>query len=302
MEDKRWLLLAAIAPVVWGSTYFVTKTFLPPEPLWGATLRALPAGLVLLVVVRRLPRRSWWWKAVVLGILNVGAFFVLVYQAATLLPTSIASTVMAAAPIALALVAWLVVHERPSRARLSGAVIGLGGVCLLLLGGAGRLDWGGVAASCGAMLTSSIGFVLGKRWNPEVGVLASTAWQLVVGGVLLLAVAIVMEGAPPPLGPRALGAAVYLTVVATAVAYLAWFAALGRLRSDAVGLVGLLNPVVGVLLGVAVAGDHLGIRQDVGLVLVLVGIGVPLLLTRRRHSDDLDAPAARPRRSAPIGG
>ncbi|HAJ16677.1 MAG TPA: EamA family transporter, partial [Microbacterium sp.] len=43
----RWLLLTAIAPIAWGSTYFVTRQFLPADaPLWGALFRALPAGLI----------------------------------------------------------------------------------------------------------------------------------------------------------------------------------------------------------------------------------------------------------------
>ncbi len=246
MEDNwRWLPVAAFAPVVWGSTYLITQTFLPPSALWGGTLRALPAGILLLALVRRLPRGSWWWRSLVLGVLNVAAFFVLVYQAAQSLPSSIASTVMATAPVALALVAWLVVRERPTLVRTAGAVLGLGGVGLMLLGGAGRLHWTGVAASFAAMTASSFGFVLGKRWNPEVGVLASTAWQLVVGGIVLFPVAFLVDGPPPPYDPSALVAAAWLAVVGTAVAYVAWFAALDRLRGDVVGLVGLLNPVTG---------------------------------------------------------
>lgn len=283
MEDnRRWLLVAAIAPVLWGSTYFVTRAFLPEGALWGATLRALPAGMLLLLIVRRLPRGSWWWKSVVLGVANVGAFFVLVYQAAQLLPTSVASTVMASAPIVLALVAWVVLHEQPSPVRLAGAAVGLVGVGTLLLGGTGRLDVGGLAASVAAMTASSVGFVFGKRWNPEVGVLASTAWQLAVGGVLLLPVAVLVEGPPPRLDLAALVASAWLTVAATGVAYLTWFAALDRLRSDTVGLVGLLNPVVGVLLGVVVAGEGFGLRQAAGLALVLTGIAGPLVVGRPR--------------------
>ncbi|WP_065962168.1 EamA family transporter [Curtobacterium sp. UCD-KPL2560] len=292
MEDNnRWILVAALAPVLWGSTYFVTRTFLPPGALWGGTLRALPAGLLLLAIVRRVPHGSWWWKAVVLGVLNVGGFFVLVYQAAQLLPSSIASTVMATAPITLALLAWTVLGERPSGWRLAGATVGIGGVALLLLGGAGHVDGTGVVTSVAAMVASSLGFVLGKKWNPEVGVLPSTAWQLVLGGIVLLPAAFLVDGPPPHLGPAALAATVWLTLAATAVAYLTWFTALDHLRGDVIGLVGLLNPVAGVLLGVMVGGEALGTRQLIGLGLVLTGIAGPLLLGPRGTTTV--APAAR---------
>ena len=57
MEDKwRWSLVAAVPPVLWGSTYFVNAHFMPADhPLWGSALRAAPAALLLLAVTRRLP-------------------------------------------------------------------------------------------------------------------------------------------------------------------------------------------------------------------------------------------------------
>ena len=52
--------LTALTPIVWGSTYAVTTEFLPPDrPLLTALLRALPAGLVLLLLTRVLPRGPW---------------------------------------------------------------------------------------------------------------------------------------------------------------------------------------------------------------------------------------------------
>src|SRR5690606_11104627 len=51
------LLLTAIAPAIWGSTYLVTTELLPQGvPVTVALLRALPAGLLLLLLLRRLPR------------------------------------------------------------------------------------------------------------------------------------------------------------------------------------------------------------------------------------------------------
>ncbi|MFE4333618.1 DMT family transporter [Streptomyces sp. NPDC056831] len=269
----RWVLITAIAPVAWGTNYFVTHAYLPADhPLYGAAIRALPAGLLLLAVRRERPRGAWWWKSLVLGALNMGGFFALIYIAAQLLPTSTASTVMATSPLVMMLIAWALLAERPRLLPLAGAVVGLGGVCLMLLTGTASIDLRGVLASVAAMLMSSLGYVLAKRWGAEVDVLASTAWQLIAGGLLLLPVAALVEGAPPALDvPAALGFG-YVTVVATALAFAAWFAGLRRLPAATVGLVGLLNPVTGVLLGTAIAGESLTLRQLCGLALVLAGI------------------------------
>ncbi|WP_431676807.1 DMT family transporter [Kitasatospora sp. KL5] len=271
--NPRWLLLTAIAPVAWGVNYFVTQRFLPEDhPLFGAAVRALPAGLLLLALCRELPRGAWWWRSAVLGLLNTSAFFVLVYAASQLLATSVASTVMALAPLAMMLAGWALLGERPRPAHLAGAGIGIAGVCLMLLGGAGRVSVPGVLASAAAMLVSSLGFVLGKRWGAGAGLLASTAWQLTAGGLLLLPVAAVVEGPPPPLGRSELLAFGYVTVVATALAFVVWFAGLRRLPAGTVGLVGLLNPVTGVVLGTSLAGESLTLRQLAGMALILGGI------------------------------
>ncbi|UUU36398.1 DMT family transporter [Streptomyces sp. CA-210063] len=271
--NTRWVALTAVAPVAWGTNYFVTHEYLPADtPLWGAALRALPAGLVLLALCRRRPRGAWWGRSALLGLLNVSVFFVLVYAASQLLPTSVASTVMALAPLTMMLIAWPLISERPGLAHLAGAAIGLGGVCLMLLTGAAGLSVPGILASAAAMLVSSFGHILTKRWNAGTDVLAATAWQLTAGGLLLLPAAAALEGPPPALSPQALLAFGHVTLIATALAFAVWFTGLRHLPAGTVGLIGLLNPVTGVLLGTAVAGETLTGRQLCGLLLVLTGV------------------------------
>ena len=285
MEDKRWMwiLVTAIAPIAWGSGYVVTRQLLPADvPLWGGVLRALPAGLIVLVLARRLPRGSWWWRSLVLGTLNVGGFFVLVYIAGQRLPSSLAATLMSASAAGMLLFAWLLLHRRPRAAAVVGAAVGLVGVAVMLGFDAEGADVQGVAASLGAMAASSAGFVLTARWGADVPALPMTAWQLIGGSIVLLPAAVLVEGAPPAVTvPSAIGFA-YLTLVATALAYVAWFAGLRRLSPGAVGVIGLLNPVTGVVLGVAVAGESFGMPQGVGVTLVLVGIVLGAAPPRRR--------------------
>ncbi|MGK4578702.1 EamA family transporter [Kitasatospora sp. HPMI-4] len=289
--NLRWLALTAIAPLAWGANYYVTREFLPADrPLWGAALRALPAGLVLLALSRRRPRGAWWWRSAVLGLLNTAAFFVLLYTASQLLATSVAATVMAASPLAMLLTAWALAGQRPARAHLAGALVGLGGVALTLLGGSGPVRPAGLFASAAAMLVSSVGYVLAARWREGADPLAATSWQLTCGGLVLLPAAALVEGPPPTPSVPVLLAFGYTTLVATALAFALWFAGLRHLPAGSVGLLGLLNPLAGVLLGVAVAGEKPGLRQTLGLALVLASV----LLGRPRPPARVAPPATTP--------
>lgn len=265
------MLVTAIAPVAWGSTYVVTRAVLPAEPLWGAVIRALPAGVLLLLLSRRVPRGAYWWRSAVLGVLNTGGFFALVYAVAQRLPSGIAATVMAASPLVMMAAARIVLAQRPRAVALAGGVAGIAGVALMLFGGDGTIDPVGVLLAVVALVASSTGFALATRWG-GVDLVASTSWQLLAGGLLMLPFALVVEGAPPALDAAALLGFAYVTVIATALAYVAWFAGLRHLPAGTVGLVGLLNPVTGVVLGAIVAGEVLTLRQLLGLAIVLAGI------------------------------
>jgi probable blue pigment (indigoidine) exporter len=161
----------------------------------------------------------------------------------------------------------------------------------MLLTGAVAVDVRGVLASVAAMLMSSFGYILAKRWSAEVDVLASTSWQLIAGGLLLVPFAVLAEGAPPVLDAPAVLGFGYVTVVATALAFAAWFGGLRHLPAATVGLVGLLNPATGVLLGTLLAGESFTLRQICGLVLVLAGIILGRPANRRTRHGGL-APSA----------
>jgi len=225
----------------------------------------------------------------------MSAFFVLVYIAAQRLPTSVASTVMAVSPFALALVAWPLLGQRPRAASLAGAGLGFAGVVAMLLTGTVTVDPLGVLAGTTAMLMSSLGFVLATRWKDDVDVLTTTSWQLVAGGLLLVPVALVSEGAPPALDGQAWLGLAFLSLVATALAYVTWFTALRHLPASAVGLVGLLNPVTGVAVGLALGGERLTVLQVLGVLMVLAGVlvGQPAaraLLHRTRQPRETEVP------------
>lgn len=291
--SRRWFAVAALAPTVWGTTYLTTATWLPPDrPLFSATVRALPAGLLLLVVLRRLPTGIWWWRALALGLTNIGMFFPLLFLGAYRLPGGLASTVQALSPLVVMTLAWLVLQERAGKRTVLAGLVGAAGVALLVLDAGAALDPLGVAATLGSVLSSALGFVLVKLWGAPMGMLVLVSWQLVVGGLALLPLSLLVEGVPPHLDGSAVGAFVWLSVAGTVLAYVCWFAAIDRLGAGPVSLVGLLNPLTGTVLGVVVAGEAFGAAQAAGAALVVSGV----LAGQRSH---VAAEVRRPDRVVP---
>ncbi|TQM29458.1 DMT family transporter [Nocardia bhagyanarayanae] len=268
------LALTALTPIVWGSTYAVTTEFLPPDrPLFTALMRALPAGLVLLALTRTLPRGMWVSRAAALGVLNIGAFFPLLFLAAYRLPGGVAGVLGAVAPMFALVFATGVLNERPTGRKVLAGVIGVFGVALVVLRATAQLDTVGVIAGLVGAASMALGTVLTKRWGrPEgVGPLAMTGWQLTAGGLFILPLAALIEGAPPAMDGRAVGGYLYLGVIGTAAAYWLWFRGIAKVPATSVAFLGLLSPVSAAVIGWVALGQALTGLQILGMVIALGG-------------------------------
>lgn len=270
MNRASTVLLTALAPVSWGTTYAVTTEFLPPDrPLFTGMMRALPAGLVLLALARVLPRGVWWGKAAVLGALNIGAFFPLLFLSAYRLPGGMAAVVGSVGPLIVVGLSAVLLGQRPTARSVLTGLVAAFGVSLVVLKAAGSLDAIGVAAALASTASMSAGTVLTKRWGrPDgVGPLALTAWQLTAGGLLIAPLALLVEGTPPALDGRAVGGYLYLALANTAIAYWLWFRGLGRLTATQVTFLGPLSPLTAAVLGWAALGQALTPVQLAGMTL-----------------------------------
>lgn len=272
----RDVLLTAIAPVTWGTTYFVATEFLPPNrPLTTAALRALPIGLLLLIVFRRLPQGEWRLRAAILGALNIGFFFALLFIGAYRLPGGVAAVVGAIQPLVVAFLAYFLLGENLTWLKILAAVLGIGGVSLIVLKPAAHLDVIGLAAVFAGTLMMATATVLLKRWGkPPVPLLVFTSWQLVFGGLMLAPVALIAEGISLPMNATNVLGYIYLATVGTGLAYALWFRGISRMNASTVAFLGLLSPVVAVLIDAVLLGKWLGVWQIVGVIFVLFGIAL----------------------------
>ncbi|MFE7645580.1 EamA family transporter [Streptomyces phaeoluteigriseus] len=284
MNRAATVLLTALAPLSWGTTYAVTTEFLPADrPLFTALARALPAGLLLLALVRVLPRGAWWGKATVLGALNIGAFFPLLFLAAYRMPGGMAAVVSSAGPLFVVALSALLLGQRPAARTLVTGVVAAFGVSMVVLKATGGLDTVGLVAAVASTASMSAGLVLAKKWGSPAGVgpLALAGWQLTIGGLLIAPLALLVEGAPPALDGAAVGGYLYLALAGTAVAYWLWFRGIGRLSATQVTFLAPLSPLTAAVVGWVALGEALTALQLAGMALAF-GATVAGQLTPRR--------------------
>lgn len=274
-------VLTAVAPVLWGTTYFTSTSFLVPgHPLLTATLRALPAGLVLLLIGRRLPTGAWWWKSIVLGVLNIAAFFAFLFIAADRLPGGVAAVIGGVQPLLVSFLAAWLLTERISTVTLVAGGAGAAGVALIVLRADARLDTVGVGAALAGASCMAVGVVLSKRWGSDHPALLTTSWQLLAGGFVLAVLTAALEPLPVTgLSVKNVAGYAYLTLVGTALAYFLWFRGLRALPARVPAFLGLLSPVVAVAIGVAWAGETMSLTQAAGIAVVL--LSVVTIISRR---------------------
>lgn len=267
------LLLTALAPAIWGSTYIVTTQMLPAGyPMTVAMLRALPAGLLLLLLVRQLPQGIWWMRVFILGALNFSFFWAMLFVAAYRLPGGVAATVGAVQPLIVVFLARMVLGTKLRIVAVAAALAGIVGVALLVLKPDSALDQTGIIAALAGALSMASGTVLSRYWQPPVSPLTFTAWQLTAGGLLLVPVALSLEPDLPVLTLTNWLGLIYLGLIGGAVTYLLWFRGLARLESSVAASLGFLSPLTAVILGWGLLGQQLNLLQITGMAIVLFSV------------------------------
>ena len=265
--------ITAFAPIIWGTTYIVSSELLPPDlPFTAALIRVLPAGVLLLFWVRVMPKRAQWLRLLLLALFNIAAFQALLFVAAYRLPGGIAAILGAIQPMLVMGMAWFWERRQPSCLAVLFSVTGLSGMMFLLLSPESRWDSVGIAAALVGAASMATGTYFSRRWTIGLPVLASTGWQLCLGGIMLLPAALLFDPPLPNLSTTAMLGYAYLSIFGALISYGLWFRGLAYLPNVAVSALGLLSPVTAVMLGWVLLGQEMRGLSLLGLILVLVSV------------------------------
>lgn len=280
------LILACLAAtwLVWGSTYLAIKVALVSfPPFFGMGTRFVAAGALLLAWMRwrgtPMPSALQWRNALLVGTLMLAGGMGGTAVAETSVGSGLVVAFIAVVPLMIALVN-LCFGVRPKALESAGIAVGLAGVLMLTQGAGFQASPGGLIAITVACVTWSLGSVLSqRRWPLAPGAMGFASEMLCGGGVLLALSWFAGEPLPTRYEPQAVWAWAYLVVFGSLIAFNAYMVLLAKASPGLASSYTFVNPVIAMLLGVALAGEQVtGFEWGaVGVVLA----GVVLLMWQR---------------------
>jgi drug/metabolite transporter (DMT)-like permease len=271
------LLEALLVSLVWGSSFIFVKIALTElGPLTIGGLRYFLGFACLLPFLRRhsFPlTRAQWLRMALLGFsaytLANGALF----WALRFLPATTGSFLMSLITVTVLLggVFWL--REIPNRVQVIGILIVLAGMALFFSSGLKAGEPLGLAIFALALLGFTSFGLLSRvaAIDRQVDTLTLTALPLAIGGGLLLAIAIPLEGIPGA-SPQTWGLILLLAAINTALGYVLYNHALRSLQAFEMNVLLSLTPIWTALLGWLLLDDILIVSQWIGILVVMGGI------------------------------
>ena len=263
--------------LAWGPTYLairVALTAMPPFLLAG--LRSVVAATILLLWHRgrghaRASRQSIA-NAALIGVFIVFGGNGLLTYAEQWVSSGLAASIVASGSIWLVLI-LAILGERPSRVEVGGIVLGFTGVLLINLDGQLRASPAGAAALLLATVSWAVGSVLTRRLVLPGGALA-VAIQLYSGGILMIGIGLATGERidVSRLTAEAVSAWLYLVVAGSVIGFTAFHYLMQNVRPALATSFIYVNPVIAVLLGVAVGGETVTPLAGVGIAVSVVAL------------------------------
>jgi drug/metabolite transporter (DMT)-like permease len=272
--------------IVWGSTYLAIRIMVETvPPLLGAGVRFTIAGAVMVAVIalRRgmdavRPTRAQLLSALAIGILLPGANAV-VTVAEQEVPSNMAALLIGSVPLWVILLRVLA-GEGVSRRSIGAVLVGFAGVALLVRPGeqSGEATIVGLLACVGAALMWASGSFASPRLRLPADPLVSTAWQMLLGGLVITAVGLAAGEAPEveleAFSVRSLLALAYLIAIGSWVAYSAYAWLLQNAPLSKVATYAYVNPVVAIVLGWVVLDEVITSVTALGAAIIVTSVAL----------------------------
>jgi drug/metabolite transporter (DMT)-like permease len=280
---RRFVVLAfSLLVVFWGSAFAVVKVGLGySPPVLFAGLRILIGGLAMVVAALLWggsPNVGRDWPVfLLLALYNAVLFIGLQTYAILHLPSGSAAVLVYLQPILVGVLAWLILGEPLSTAKIVGLLLGFSGIVAVSMegisGGTNAVSPAGVIFGAGSALFWALGTVYFKKYEERISTLWAVAMTFLVGGVVLTALGLVVEGwREVSWTGEFVASLLYSGLVGISLAWVIWFALVRAGEASRVAAYIFAVPLTAVLIGVVFLDEPLGYALLVGAALVVSGI------------------------------
>jgi len=276
----KLVILAYIVLVSSACYVLILSGLQAAPPLAFAGARTILGGISLLVVARFfghpvIPERKLlkWipWVGLTATTLTFGSMFL----SPSFAGAGLASILGNAQPLFIALIAFMFLGERLSRQQLTALGCGLIGITIILLpslSGQDSLLLTGALLALTTSLATAIGTVLGRHLKLSGSLLAFSAWQLIIGGVVLLLVSVSISEPGIQWNTKFLYVLILLGIFNSAMITCAWFWLLQKEQASSLGIYLFLIPVLGVLWAFLFRGEQPRLSSILGGLLILFAV------------------------------
>lgn len=283
-------LLALLVVAIWGANFVIIDAGQADvPPLLFLALRFLAVCLPAIFFLK--PPPIGWRNILAIGATLSLAQFALLYVALALgMPPGLASLLLQTQVIFSILVAAVVLGERPTRRQLIGALIGMTGLAIVIVGHSQVAPWLPLIVTLLSALAWTVGNVLTRRSKARSG-LSLVVWSGIVVPLPAFALSLVIDSPPvvwqalTSLSWVAIASTVYTAVFASLIGYGIWNSLLARYPTSAVVPFTLLVPVVGILTAWLVQGEVPTTAEFIGGAIMLGGLAAAVIQPRRRAVD-----------------
>jgi O-acetylserine/cysteine efflux transporter len=287
---RRFVVLAFVLLVLfWSSTFSVVKVGLDySPPVLFAGIRSIVGGLAMVVVALlwggRPDLRRDWGAYAMLSMLNVVLFMGLQTFAIMLLPSGTAAVLIYLQPILTGVLAWLVLGESLSAAKLAGLMLGFSGIVAVSVGGfSGIVSPVGVVFAVVSAFAWALGTVYFKKVQDQVSMLWAVALSFFFGGIVLTALGLVIESpAEISVSRGFIASLLYSGLVGTGLAWSLWLGLVRAGEASRVAAYVFFVPLVSVAIGAL--DERLSASLFIGALLVVSGIYLVNRTPRRKGS------------------
>ncbi|MGF1910835.1 EamA family transporter [Vibrio kasasachensis] len=287
---------AMIPAFFWGTTYAVTQFTLPDwPPLLLGALRALPAGLFLLLVKPMWPKGKQWRQLALLGSVNIGVFFALLFVVALTLPSAIAGVGMMSMPVFAMLYHGIFYRRIASRTQMVCGAFLIVLAWLLFDPSELSLKPIGLLALLSAICCIILGSDVTKRLGVTMHWWQVLTWQLILGGSILAIAAFVHALFSPEQYISAIshvdltniGGMLWLVLLNTILGYGLYVWLLQRMSVVEFTFGGIANPIAGIVLGVLLVGESYTLWQYSLMIGMIVMALLPQLITSMNANNNI---------------